>query len=708
MTILKSVSIRQPSTLRAVRWFTITHGVAMGAFVVLVGSFLWAAHLIVPAQPDRLSGALFEHPLEAAVVGLAVAIFITLLLLGRHAQHRLAAELERDRLFTLSPDPLCILGPDGALERGNPAFERFFSPDGASTSLIDRAHPDDRELVAASIAEVAGSTQAVASFEARFLPAPLKPAGDAAHTEWRWMQWSIRKDARAHPRLLHAVGHDTTERRNAEAALAAESAFRQAMEDSILTGMRAFDLQGRITYVNRAFCQLVDFTEAELVGSIPPYPYWPSGDEETHRAYLEQVLAGNAPTSGIEVQVQRRDGALLDVRMYVSPLIDRSGRHTGWMTSVADITEPKRIREALASAHERFTTVLEELDASVSVLSLAQAPATESPELLFANRMYRLLFGTTGIGHDTLLRASTEAASNEVFHVGLNRWFELRSREIRWVDGRPVQMLVATDITARRETEEHARQQQLKLQQTSRLVTMGEMASSLAHELNQPLTAIGNYCMGLSARIRHAQSASRNIDPEALIEALDKTAAQAERAAEVIRRIRNFVKRSQPERRLCTVNDIVDEAIGLVEFDAKRHRLRIVTDMGRELPVLNVDPILIQQVLVNLLKNAIEATREASGSTSRQQVQLRVRAQGGKVLFEVIDRGTGLSEQARQRLFEPFFTTKSEGMGIGLNICRSIVESHEGRLWLEPGDTGGLRARFELPAAALEHAAQAA
>ena len=686
-------STESASTLRAIRWFTITHGIAMGGFVVLVAVFLGAAHWtqLDDAEP------LLDHPLQLAVIGLSVAMLLILLLLGRHARRRLSAELERDRLFTLSPDPLCVLGPDGALVRGNPAFERFFAPERGEANIIERAHPDDQRAVAQAIASVAGPVQVSTSFEARFMSAQARQTGADA---WRWLEWSVRRDPQSRT-MLYAIARDTTSRRRAEAALAAETAFRQAMEDSLLTGMRAFDLTGRITYVNRAFCEMVGLSEAELIGAVPPFAYWPEGDETLQMAQLDLLLKGAAPRSGFEVKLCRRDGTVLDAKMYVSPLIDRDGEHTGWMTSVTDITEPLRIRAALAAAHERFTTVLEELDAAVSVVAQGPAPDAESPEfceLLFANRMYRQLFGIKAIGHQALLKSCNEGASNEAFHTGLGRWFELRAREIRWVDGRLVQMLVATDISARREADEQLHRQELKLQHTSRLVTMGEMASSLAHELNQPLTAIANYCMGLSTRIRSLRAQGRSPDPEMLLEALQKTSAQAERAGEVIRRIRNFVKRSEPERRVCSAADIAAEAVGLAQIDAKRLRVQIESSVENNLPPLLADPILLQQVVVNLLKNAIEAMRELGPGHARL-ASLRVRLIGQTIEFSVSDRGPGIRDEVRDRLFESFFTTKTEGMGIGLNICRSIVESHQGQLWADRVDEGGTRFSFTIPLA---------
>jgi signal transduction histidine kinase len=231
---------------------------------------------------------------------------------------------------------------------------------------------------------------------------------------------------------------------------------------------------------------------------------------------------------------------------------------------------------------------------------------------------------------------------------------------------------------------------------------MGEMASSLAHEINQPLAAISNYVSGLTARLRDRALKGQSMDREQLIDALAKTGRQAERAAEVIRRIRGFVRRSEPSRESCEVRTIIADAVGLAEIDAGRHRIRIVVEPLIDLPNVWADPILIAQVLLNLMKNAIEAMRSDGQSLQLPRdlsLRLAVSVVGHQLEFMVADTGPGVSQALQDRLFEPFYTTKSEGMGMGLNICRTIVEFHEGRLWVEPAEPTGCVFRFTLPLA---------
>ncbi len=526
--------------------------------------------------------------------------------------------------------------------------------------------------------------------------------------------------------MLIATWRHTRRRMQAQLALVAETNFRRAMENSVLTGMRALDMQGRITYVNAAFCQMTGWSESELVGLTAPFPYWPESDFDTLNARLQDELSGKTVPGGFQVRVRRKNGALFDARMYVSPLIDARNQQTGWMTSMTDITEPNRIREQLSASHERFTVVLESLDASVSVAPLG------SEELLFANKLYRQWFGSQTGGHlqlvaqagvlpspgasassaededglmglptDTLTSANSENA--EIYLPELGKWLEVRSRYLSWVDGRLAQMVIATDITPRRLAEEQAARQTERAQSVSRLITMGEMASSVAHELNQPLTAISNYCSGIISRIH-----SGNITQEALLTALEKTAHQAQRAGQIIQRIRDFVKKSEPNRQLADVATMVSEAVELADIELRRHNVRLTHYVAARLPPVMADSILIEQVLVNLMKNGAESIAHAQRPPAGRSVELRVvprQVDGQNVVeFSVQDTGQGLATEVLERLFEAFFSTKSEGMGMGLNLCRSIVESHQGRMQAENLYNGpevtGCRFSFWLPLAA--------
>ena len=510
-----------------------------------------------------------------------------------------------------------------------------------------------------------------------------------------WSLWSVLKQMQV--------------RQEAEANLRIETNFRSAMENSTPVGIRAHDMDKRITYVNRAFCEMTGYTAGELVGKKPPFAFWPEGKRDELNENLNRALTLASSTEkkiGIEGTIIHRNGTLMQTRTFVAPLINEKGKQTGWVTSLIDISEPRKIREELAASQERFVTVMESIDAAVSVVSI------HTGDLLFANRFYREHFGDNSKGHFDLAGGDQaqitmhqlgeelndfapgippsflyqEADSEEIELVGnTNTWYEVRRRFIPWVDGHIAQLLIATDITMRKQADDMARQEEERMQFTSRLMTMGEMASSLAHELNQPLSAISNYCMGISKRLQG------QLDPELnkeILPALQKASDQAHRAATIIHRIRGFVKRSEPQRKSSDIAAIINDAVGLVEIEAHRHRLSISSKIAENLPKIDLDPVLILQVLVNLLKNSLDSMREVYPLSSRWSApavkisaDLETSTFPAMLRIQVTDAGSGIPDAVIQHMFEPFFSTKSDGMGMGLNICRSIVESHRGRLW---------------------------
>jgi two-component system sensor histidine kinase DctS len=370
-------------------------------------------------------------------------------------------------------------------------------------------------------------------------------------------------------------------RQQAEAALREESAFRRAMEDSLLTGMRARDMDGRLTYVNSAFCSMTGYRADELIGLEPPLPYWLPDHTERRQELLDRLKDTGSTPEGIELRFRRKNGEVLDVLLFEAPLIDARGRQTGWMGSVLDVTEQKRAREL-------------------------------------------------------------------------------------------------------------ARQQDERLQATSRLVTMGEMASTLAHELNQPLAAIASYSSGCINRLE-----SDTLDRAELLDIQQRIARQARRAGEIIRRVHDFVRRSEPQRAPLDLNTVIRDAVGLIEADARKRQMRIVTELAPGLPPVLADAVMIEQIIVNLVRNGMDAMRDTP--RLRREVRIRTQQEGRHVCVLVADRGAGIPPETAARLFQPFFTTKPEGMGMGLNICRSIAELHHGRLTFEPAPEGGTIFILSLP-----------
>ena len=225
----------------------------------------------------------------------------------------------------------------------------------------------------------------------------------------------------------------------------------------------------------------------------------------------------------------------------------------------------------------------------------------------------------------------------------------------------------------------------------SRLSIMGEMVASLAHELNQPLHAAKNYACGSVRRLLK----SSECDTE-LIEALQHMADETDRAAEILRRVRDFVQKTGPCISEISVNDLVQEAVMINRLELKQTRGRIVCDLAPEIAAVRADPIQIEQVVVNLARNGLESMQETPEEQRILTIGTRQRDEQTIEVF-VRDRGKGIGEQELKKIFEPFFTTKPEGMGMGLAISRSIIQTHEGRLWVSANEDGGSTFHFTLP-----------
>ena len=406
--------------------------------------------------------------------------------------------------------------------------------------------------------------------------------------------------------VLVLLGKDMRLRLRAEQDLADALAFRKAMEDSLVTGLRARDLRGRITYVNPAFCQMVGFTAEELLGHATPAPYWPPELADEYHKRQEIRLAGQVapPREGYESVFMRKDGSRFPVLIIEAPLINAHGLQTGWMSAFLDISEQRRVEE--------------------------------------------------------LSRASQE-----------------------------------------------------RLQATARLATVGEMASLLSHELNQPLAAISSYASGsmnlLRAKAGGAGAGADAGGSDALADielAMRRISEQAERAGKVIKSVHDFVRRRDKDREPVTPQALLDAIMPLVSLQARKLGVRVQIKLKHGLPAVLCDRTMVEQVLLNLARNAMQAMDHAGVADPSLVIDVRRAAAvspsedaKGWLEFSVADVGPGIPEPIQARLFTPFFTTKSEGMGLGLSMCRTVVEQHGGFLGFEPRRPQGTIFRFTLPAA---------
>lgn len=394
--------------------------------------------------------------------------------------------------------------------------------------------------------------------------------------------------------VLVLLVKDSRRRLKAERDLADALAFRKAMEDSLVTGLRARDLKGRITYVNPAFCQMVGFDADQLLGQSAPMPYWPPEMVGEYQQRQAVRLAGNAPPrEGFESVFVRKDGSRFPVLIFEAPLINVLGEQTGWMSAFLDISEQRRIEEFSRSTQER-------------------------------------------------------------------------------------------------------------LQATARLATVGEMASLLSHELNQPLAAISSYATGslnLLKRSDHGDAAHRLSD---LQMAFERISEQAGRAGKVINSVHDFVRRRDQDKEVVSPQALINAVMPLVLLQAQKLHVRVETKLGERLSPILCDRTMVEQVLLNLARNGMQAMDHPDCRTRLLSLQIKRAPSSeshGWVEFSVIDLGLGISPEIAKQLFTPFFTTKAEGMGLGLSLCRTVVEQHGGHLEFEAHEPSGTLFRFTLPTA---------
>jgi C4-dicarboxylate-specific signal transduction histidine kinase len=342
-----------------------------------------------------------------------------------------------------------------------------------------------------------------------------------------------------------------------------------------------------------------------------------------------------------------------------------------------------RLREALQQAEERFTAAMEGLNDPVYVED------ARSGEILYSNRRYAETFGRI---------RPRFSESGETQNAAADRWFVLRSNPLSWSDGRPATLCVLSDVTEERRARELLAKHRDAAHRTARLISLGEFASAIAHELNQPLAAIATYnhsCM------RMLQSG--NPDSGELQQAMHICRDQAKRAGKIIQRLRDLLRPPGPAFTEQNLNELVDAVMRLAEPAARDAGITFERRLSATPPAVRADRLLIEQVALNLVRNAMEAVETLPPERRRITVATRLEVDGSGTL-SVSDLGDGVPGEAKERLFDPFVTTKPGGLGLGLSICRSVVEAHGGSIRHHLNDErGGHRGAvfaFTLPGAA--------
>ncbi len=509
-------------------------------------------------QPDGLGIEVLEMCLPITAAGRLVGYTV-----ATYALHEVLAELVSKQLA-----------------RGQSLS--FTEADDTRLALFGVPKPGNRVFVARQLLDLPGNTL-VLRLESRIgLPALFPNVLTALVTAMSLALLAV----------LFLLVRDTRRRIKVENDLSEALAFRKAMEDSVLTGLRARDLAGRITYVNPAFCQMVGIPAKDLLHQSFPSPYWPPELADAYQQRQTIRLAGNnLPREGHESLFIRPDGTRFPVLIMEAPLINAVGIHTGWMSAILDVSEQRR-------------------------------------------------------------------------------------------------------------TEELSRASQDRLQATARLAMVGEMASLLSHELNQPLAAISSYAVG-SLNLLNNQPPNAELTTDLQL-AISRIAEQAERAGKVIKSVHDFVRRRDQQREAVTPRALLDAVMPLVSLQARKLQVTVLIEVDANAGPVLCDRTMVEQVLLNLARNGMQAM-QTPGTSAARVLTLRVRpaasnAASAWVEFAVIDQGEGIPPGVASQLFTPFFTTKDEGMGLGLSLCRTVIEQHGGFLGFEAAQPQGTVFSFTLPA----------
>jgi len=483
----------------------------------------------------------------------------------------------------------------------------------------------------------------------------------------------------------------------------------RAILSTAADGIITTDDQGIISSFNRAAEQIFGYSSEEAVGNnittlimliAEPYPYSQPSDGDHNK----KLATGN----GREVTGLHKDGCWIPLEITVSEVQEKNMQLKTCI--VRDISERKQSLIALHQREEELRLIFEKAPVGIVICTL-------NGDILRANNEFCTLLGYTQTElltkHYTtiihsgdlrkveshsrkLLVCESDAISLEVSFVekqGLNIPCRLRGSVIHDKNSNP--LLYVAHIEDRSEqlkTEQLFREHDERLAHVTRLSTMGEMATGIAHEINQPLSAISTYAAACQRLIKQGQPV-----PSEVLPTLKKISTQALRAGDVIRRLRTFIRNKKSSRLQLRCHDLIAEVISFAEVDAHYHQIIINKELEPDLPSIYIDSVQIQQVIINLLRNAIDSMEKVTNLINKE-IRLRVKRQGDNTIeISVIDRGAGLPPESAEQLFSPFFTTKPLGLGMGLSISRSIINAHGGHLQYTSNPEGGSVFSFTLP-----------
>ncbi|MHC4876915.1 MAG: PAS domain S-box protein [Planctomycetota bacterium] len=604
-------------------------------------------------------------------------------------------DVETMRFVDVNQNAVELFGVDrdSLLSQGPMDFSPETQPDGRSSQEMSS------EMIARTLAGEAPTFEWM----------HLKPDGTLTPTEVRLVQFP--SDER---QLIRGSVTDISERKRIENTLRqAEARFRDLYDlahDMYLT----VDIESLcIVDCNRTTLDRLGYSHDQIIGQNVLELYAPNCAEQVTQNVSKFRRTGRLDS--VELQVLRADGSVIDVSLSASAIRNDDGTIVESRSIWRDITKRKQAERERTEALTRFESIASNIP---DCFWRTRIHPDGNYEVEYVSPAWTAIWGYAPediYNHPDLWieavfdedRDIARQAFERVLTTGERQTASFRVRtkngQIRWIEDRMSAVLdesghvillegVARDMTEQRNAEELARQQMEQLAHVDRLTTVGELATGIAHELNQPLTAIVNTSYVCEKKLARNGS----LTSEELQQSVSMISKEAFRASEIIRRLRSLVKRTPMRVSDFDVNATINDVISLIQPEAQQHRISIEPHLNSSLPLIVADEVQFQQVILNLLKNACDALITID-SDPRQIVVETELSDSQSVLISVSDNGVGLPDEAVDQAFDAFFTTKDEGMGMGLAISRSIIETHCGRMWAENNSQGGATFRLTLP-----------
>jgi two-component system, LuxR family, sensor kinase FixL len=605
-----------------------------------------------------------------------------------------------DAMMRFIPVGIVRVGLDGQIRYANPMFYTLSGLTATPADWLNPVHEDDRAQVRDAWDRFQRGTSA---FNETFRVIAL------ANLRWVLVRISAEYDA---GRIVGYIGTaaDVTRQRRSEDARHRSEAQSRAILDTAVDAIVTIDEAGIVLSFNTAAQTMFGYRPEEVIGKNVKV-LMPDAQRDVHDSYLATYLrTGERHIIGIgrDLDARRKDGSLLPIHLSVSEVsIDGRRTFTGIMR---DISVEQTAKEEIRRQNEQLSLTLRNAPTGIATYRFGQTFAS-------TNRAFEQMLGYRGnelqrldlitLTHPEDRRAlqrltdAARAGHIERFQLQLRLWRRdavpthviVHAAIAHDAQGKPDLVIAQVeDLTAELHAQEVEQQQQARLTHVARLSTLGEMTAGIAHEINQPLTAITMYAR---SGVRMLQAGVPQ--PERLREALEKLTAQSLRAGAVIDRIQRLVRRQDTTIESVDLNDLIRDIMRLAETDARVNDIQIELDLADDLPTVNVDPIQIQQVLLNLIRNGIDAMHGIDCANGRSITLSTRQPDAGTVSVAVRDAGTGVGEDFAAQLFTPFATTKVNGMGMGLSICRSIIEAHGGKLSYVNNADCGATFYFNLP-----------